>query len=86
MLGIVLSGGLVQAVVTDDPKLQAEDVLVIDYDTDGVDEADLVGVRQLAGSVAGKLVPAYVYIQRTWEAGIDLEGTMRRYDEKEGNA
>jgi hypothetical protein len=44
VIAIALDGGVVQSVVSDDPRLQGIDVLVIDYDAEGATE--LYQVRQ----------------------------------------
>lgn len=45
-IAIALEGGLVQSIVTDDDRLRGVDVLVVDYDTEGADEAELLDVAQ----------------------------------------
>lgn len=45
ILSVVLEGGLVQAVISDDPdRLPIDAAVIIDYDTEGADEADLYDV------------------------------------------
>lgn len=69
-LAVVLEGGIVQSVVSDRPsEIDLFDLLVIDYDTDGADEQDLVGVTQRNGSV----VEARVYSPDIERDTIDLE-------------
>jgi hypothetical protein len=55
-LVIVLEGGIVQSVCTDDTSLELERIAVIDYDDD-LDEADLSDVIQSDGSIS----KAWVY-------------------------
>ena len=68
-IAVVLEGGLVQAVVTDDPALRGIDVFVIDYDTEGCDETELCQVRQSDGGTAA----ARVYAEGVGTAAIDLK-------------
>ncbi|CCG43218.1 hypothetical protein [Magnetospirillum molischianum] len=52
-LAIVIEGGVVQAVVSDAPEtLGGLDIAVIDYDTDGMDDDQIVQVIQSDGSTA----------------------------------
>lgn len=69
-LAVVIEGGLVQAVVTDQldcfsPYLEVQ---VIDYDTDGVDDEDLILVPQGDGSTS----EARGHIESITKAGIDI--------------
>ena len=52
MLIITLEGGLVSSVSTDDPELKAKlgEVVVIDYDTEGVDEDETHLIKTQAAS------------------------------------
>lgn len=54
-LAIVIEGGLVQAVVSNQPDV-APSVAVIDYDTDGFEAEDLCHITQSDGSNAKVLV------------------------------
>ena len=54
-LAIVIEGGLVQTVVSDQPDV-APSVAVIDYDTDGFEAEDLCHIKQSDGSRAKALV------------------------------
>jgi hypothetical protein len=60
MLAIVLEGGLIQSIITDDAalaaRLNAERILCIDYDTEGSDPADLTPVHQDDGGIASAYV------------------------------
>jgi len=55
-IAVILEGGLVQTVVSDQPALDIL-VAVIDYDTaDGCDEEELTGIIQADGSVVKAFV------------------------------
>lgn len=49
-VAVVLEGGLVQSVITDNPHLVGMGFDVIDYDTDGADQDDIAKIRQGDGS------------------------------------
>lgn len=49
---IVLNGGLVQAVIADDPEMIGVGFDIIDYDTEGASEENLRDVSQNDGLVA----------------------------------
>jgi len=53
-VAIVLKGGLIQHVLVDPSN--ALEALVIDYDTEGHDERDLVKIKQSDGSFSGAMV------------------------------
>ena len=73
ILGIVLEGGLISAVISNDPaRLPIEAVVTIDYDTEGAGEEDLYDVLQPDGST----VQAYASITAFDKAGIDLESIV----------
>lgn len=57
---VVLSGGLVQDIITDDPKEVGTEFIVIDYDTDGADDSDLDRIDFLDGD------DALAYVHLTW--------------------
>lgn len=42
MFAVVMDGGLVQAVISDDPNCPIKEVMVIDYDKDDADDAELL--------------------------------------------
>lgn len=68
-LAIIIEGGMVQAVVSTNPALLDHiDVMVIDYDTDGADMADVSIVPQNDGSTA----PAHVKVHQVEHASINL--------------
>ena len=52
MIGIVLEGGLVSAVISDCKDDINKDFVVIDYDTDGCEDDPLVDVIQTDGSTS----------------------------------
>ena len=71
-IGIVLDGGLVQAVVSDNPEALANaDILVIDYDTEGADISDLSIVLQ---GDRKTVAFACVHRESIERAEIDLSG------------
>ena len=49
IIGIIIDGGLVQFVVSNRPDLVQADVIVLDYDTDGADQDEIILVRQSNG-------------------------------------
>jgi hypothetical protein len=49
MIIITIEGGLVQGVSSDDPTLVGQEVIVIDYDTEGADPDEVVAVPQDQG-------------------------------------
>ena len=52
-VAIILEGGLVQCIVSDRPGgIQSMNVMVLDYDTEGADEDELLQVPQKDGSVS----------------------------------
>lgn len=84
-IAVILDGGLVQCVVSDDPAEVGKEVQVIDYDTEGADFADdkLVVVPQNDGS---KEI-AFLHTAEILKAGIDLDGVRELTDaEKRGDA
>lgn len=69
-LGIVLQGGIVQAIVSDQPELMADwKVMVIDYDTESAPDEDLVSVPQSNGSGS----KAWSYLDSVTQTAIDLK-------------
>jgi hypothetical protein len=56
-LVVVLEGGLVQSVISDDPTLAAScEIAVIDYDAENLDPEDITEIRQGDGSVSQAFV------------------------------
>ena len=68
-IAVVMEGGLISAVVSDDPRLQGLRVLVIDHDTDGADSDDPFLVVMDPDTEH----EAYVMQQTVGEAEIDLK-------------
>lgn len=80
MLCIVLEGGMVQSVVTNDLNALSDlQIMVIDYDTDGADDRDLIQVRQQDG----KMAEAYGHHDTLEQSGIDLGEVAAAIDEKD---
>ncbi len=78
MIAIVMEGGLVQCVVTNNPKLKGKfDIITIDYDTEGVDEEDIINVPQDDGSTSR----AWACFEQLYDAGIDLKSVVRQLEE-----
>ncbi len=76
-LAIVLEGGLVQSVISDDPD-SFDRVIVIDYDTDGCDYADLTNVPQSDRTETDAYVSDWTGCVA--KPDIDLAETLRRLD------
>lgn len=56
-IAIIVEGGFVQSVVTDDPDLARKlQIAIVDYDTDGADDDDIVSVKQSDGTEADAAV------------------------------
>lgn len=52
-VAVILEGGLVQCIVSDRPNdIQPMNLMVLDYDTEGVDEEELLQVPQKDGSIS----------------------------------
>lgn len=78
-VAVVLEGGLVQAVVTDQPAMQGIGVLIIDYDDEGADLDELTIVPQEDGGESDAVV-SYDIVQA---ATIDLEAVRDNIRKKE---
>lgn len=65
-IAVVMDGGIVQTVVADHPGFLHLDVIVIDYDTEGVEDESLSRIAQGDGSY----VEAYTYSMPVEKAGI----------------
>ncbi|MBB3268822.1 hypothetical protein FHW79_006498 [Azospirillum sp. OGB3] len=74
-LAVVLDGGLVQAVVGENVPVDLE-VAIIDYDTLGAEDSDLMSVHQSDGSTA----EAVVALQSIERPGIDLNSVFNQPD------
>lgn len=70
IIGIIVRGGLVAGVISDDPARVDCDVFVIDYDTEGSDEHELIAIGQGDGTTA----EAYAFATEITQAAIDLPG------------
>lgn len=77
-LAVVVEGGIVQSIVSDQPSLLPNDVLVIDYDIDGTSEADHWPVPQDYGDDA----PAIVYSQSPELPKIGLDAVFEHFQLK----
>lgn len=73
IIALVLEGGVLQSVVGSH-SLPPDDIMVIDYDTDGIDPKDITLVPQPDGSEA----KAWVYFPLLGTASIDLEKVLHR--------
>lgn len=52
-VAVILEGGLVQCIVSDRPNdIQSMNLMVLDYDTEGVDKEELLQVPQKDGSIS----------------------------------
>ena len=71
-MAIIIEGGLVQSIVTDDLENfpEFEDIMVIDYDSQGFEPDEISLVPQSDGGVAEALV-GHLCVE---EASIDLDG------------
>jgi len=74
-LAVVMEGGLVQAVIADQPEA-APAVAVIDYDTDGYESEELCSITQSDGSQSQALVIEH-YVEPT---RIHLDEIFRKSD------
>lgn len=78
-IAIVLDGGLVQAVITDDPRLVDDrlavfpDVLVIDYDVEGSEPSEVSPITQGDGTID----KAFVRLTEITKSEIDLESAWQ---------
>jgi len=52
MIAILLDGGLVTDVITDDQEMEGQEVLIMDYDIEGADEAGLTEIISPGGHKA----------------------------------
>lgn len=64
-LAIVLEGGLVQTIVTEDESLIGMAIDVIDYDTDGADDDEISPVQQSDGSYANAILNTFTVEKAT---------------------
>jgi hypothetical protein len=76
-MAVIIEGGVVQAVVSDYPEiLPPMNVIVIDYDTRGMQETEMIRVPQEDGSISTADVTAHVINQST----INLKDVLRQLD------
>lgn len=73
MLAVVLQGGLVRAVVSDDPRCPIREFTVIDYDTEGADAKELCESAQMVPQEGGNEVAAFVCTWPVTKAAIGLK-------------
>ncbi|TAN06798.1 MAG: hypothetical protein EPN36_03450 [Rhodanobacteraceae bacterium] len=74
MLVVVLQGGVVQSVISDDPKCPIREVTVIDYDTEGAGAKELCESAQMVPQADGSEVAAFVCAWPVTDAEIGLNG------------
>ena len=78
-VAIILEGGLVQCVVSDRPdNIQPMNLMVLDYDSEGADEDELLQVPQKDGSVS----TATGRYEGFCQAEIDLSAVMDQLDKR----
>ena len=82
MLFVVLKGGMVTLVTTDDPKLKnrlnAEGgVAIVDYDTDGADDDELVNVRVKQENGTLKSYEAIGHLEEVGDANISAKALLK---------
>ena len=58
---IVLNGGIVSCVVTHDADLIGQGYDVVDYDVEGIDDADITMIKQGYSHAPQETEDAYVY-------------------------
>lgn len=79
-VAVVMEGGLVQSIVSDSPeKLPPMKMIIIDYDTDGANEEDLVSVPQ---GKDRKETEAFAGIWSIGQTGIDLAAVVQQLEEE----
>lgn len=84
MIAVVLEGGLVSAIISDDINLHGQKVLVIDYDTDGCDPTACEAIKQPGHEAAHPLVAdAYCHFDAIEAAQIDLHDIAKQVNEGE---
>jgi len=69
---VILEGGLVQCVVSNDPALIGVQFAVIDYDTEGADDDEISRIPQ-GGAHTGELADACYRVDEITKADIDYE-------------
>lgn len=71
--GVVIEGGVMQAIISDDPRMKQAVAVVIDYDNEGTPESELTPVKQSDGEIAH----ANVWQETIGPAGIDLAALVK---------
>lgn len=67
-LAVVIEGGVLSSIITDDPGLVGTDVLLIDYDTDGVDAKHIFVVgNSIATGGMHEIELASIDLEQTWQ-------------------
>ena len=44
-LAVIIEGGMVQSIISDDSSMIGKDILIVDYDTDGSDDVAHIGTN-----------------------------------------
>ena len=79
ILSVIIEGGIVQALISNDPaRFPIDEVVIIDYDTEGADTADIYDVPQSDRST----VQAYVSITVFGKSGIDLGNVVAQIQDR----
>jgi len=82
---IVLDGGLVSAVVADEPMPDLQ-IVVIDYDTDGAEKEDILRVPQCSPHEEGKVyydAQATGHMIEVTKAGIGIQSVIQQIKERD---
>lgn len=80
MLAVILNGGLVAGVVTNNPTSDPHDIMVIDYDVQGIADDDIIMVPQ--GTPDEKHHPAVVRIEQVTRSVVSLFDVAQLVQEK----
>lgn len=73
-LAVMVEGGLVQCVISNQPKFfDGIDVLVYDYDTEGADDDELIEICHLD---SGEITKAVGHLEPVNMTGVDLKATI----------
>jgi uncharacterized protein YdeI (BOF family) len=75
-VAVVIEGGLVQSIISNQLNVFPDQVIVIDYDDEGWEPDDISPVIQSDGSVSG----AHVYSLNTESPSIDLVALINQFD------
>jgi hypothetical protein len=66
-LAIIVEGGVVQSIISDDPEALAtaiDDILLVDYDTDGALDSETTPVDQGDGTTARAFVSRWGFVSK----------------------